>query len=200
MKKTPHVRCVVAVSVATCFISWAAATSIAVADLRKPSDGTALRVALTACHKLAGDGQLLCYEPGLDRKTVLELRESTGFSVAFFDFSDKRRSVVPVVSVTDKDLALGNAQGETPPATRTSVTFNGRWLRVVMAACSQLALGNHMLCEEPTTDDYSISVTPTLFQYDVAFSSGANDFHVTLSRAAFLPTNLTALGPTAKAP
>ena len=178
-----------------------ASTAVVSADPTKPTSGSVLRIALIACHKLAGEGQLLCYEPRLDKKTVLESRGSAGIDVAFFDFSAKRLSIVPVATVTAKDLSIDDAspsaapQGSWPP-----ITFNGRWLRVVIAACNQLALGGQMICEEPATDKYTINVTSRLFEYDVAFDSPKNSLHVSLSRAEFSPSNLTALGPTVKTP
>jgi len=198
MKQTSGCRGVAAI-VAAWLVILASAPSGVVAKTTEPSSGSILRIALIACHKLAGQGQILCYEPSLDKRTVLEYQGDTGVSVAFVDFSDKRVGVVPEVSVTTKDLSLDEAsRREAPQPSRQPVTFSGRWLRVVLAACNQLALTSQLICEEPRTDGYAISVTDRLLMYDVAFGSPAHTFHISLSRAMFPPANLMTSGPLIK--
>jgi len=170
-----------------------------VAKPTEPSSGSILRIALIACHKLAGQGQLICYEPSLDKRTVLEYEADTGVSVAFADFSDKRLGVIPEVTVTKKDLLQDDAAlGKAPQVSRPPITFSGRWLRVVLAACNQLALTNQLICEERATDDFAISVTDRLLMYDIAFGSAKRDFHISLSRAMFPPASLMTSGPLIK--
>jgi hypothetical protein len=177
-----------------------------------------VRAIIAGCARLHGDeatfldlpGDRPCHGSGLDHIQVLAFRNMNrpGMMVVFEhvplrgldDDIMTYLSDVPAIGASAASIGAPIASPTPePPDLIVSpiVVFNGRWLRVVLAACDRLASEHGPHCDDIRIDGFQVMVRSDEPTYRVQFSEsgGGHTFDIALSMDDFAPRALPAPEP-----
>jgi hypothetical protein len=177
-----------------------------------------VRAIIAACAHFYGNeatfldlpGDRPCHSPGLDHIQVLAFRNMNrpGMMVVFEhvpprgldDDSMTYLSDVPAIGASAPSIGAPIAS-PTPEGqdliVSPVVVLSGRWLRVVLAACDQLASEHGPHCDDVRIDGFQVVVRSDEPTYRVQFfeSGGGHAYDIDMSMDDFVPRALPAPDP-----